>query len=67
MSIWGATVICTRQKATGTGGPGGRPGNGGGGAKVFAATEVAVIDVTSGLASKDRCICLPPLVQRTAQ
>jgi hypothetical protein len=47
-------VICTRQKATGTGGPGGRPGNGGGGKNVFAGIEVAVIDVTSGKARLDK-------------
>src|SRR5579863_6376226 len=46
--IWGATVICTRQNATGTGGPGGKPGNGGGGENVFAAIDVAAIEVTSG-------------------
>jgi hypothetical protein len=42
-----ATVICTRQKATGTGGPSGKPGNAGGGENVFAGIEVALIDVTS--------------------
>jgi hypothetical protein len=45
MLIAGFTVIWTRQKATGTGAvsPGGP-----GGVKLFAAIEVAVIEITSG-------------------
>jgi tannase/feruloyl esterase len=54
MWIWGSTVICTRQKATGTGGPGGKPGNAGGGENVFAGIEVALIDVTSGKPRLDK-------------
>jgi hypothetical protein len=57
--IWGATVICTRQKATGTGGPGGKPGNGGGSENVLAAIEVAVIDVTSGKTRLDKLSHVP--------
>jgi len=45
MLIAGFTVIWTRQKATGTGAV--RPGTPGG-VKLFAAIEVAVIEITSG-------------------
>jgi hypothetical protein len=51
MWIWGSTVICTRQKAIGTGG---QPGNAGGGENVFAGIEVALIDVTSGKPRLDK-------------
>jgi hypothetical protein len=48
--------MSTRQKATGTGGPGGKPGKGGGGENVLAATETAAIDVTSVSLSFDRSV-----------
>src|ERR1700737_1177233 len=56
MLISGRTLICIRQKGTGTGGDGGRPGKGGGGVKVFAGTEAAVIDVTLGNVRLERAL-----------
>jgi len=48
-------------EATGTGGPGGRPGKGGGGVNAFGAINVAVIDITSGSARFERSLHLSAL------
>src|SRR5215475_12492680 len=50
MLICGATVICTRQKSTATGVR--RPG----GVKVFAGSNVAAMEVTSGRCKADRSV-----------